>query len=225
MCGRYTLTVPLSNLVDSFDVQPPDFDYPPRFNIAPTQDAPVIAQDREGRRIGLLRWGLIPSWAKDPALGNRMINARSETAAEKPAFRGAFRRRRCLVPADGFLEWKKPKEGASEKKPKIPHWIHLPDRVPFVMAGLWEKWEPEDAPPVYSFTILTTEAAPGIRHIHPRMPVILSDDAVDPWLGEGTSPGDLLRLLGPYEGTLQAFPVSALVNSPRNDMPECLEPA
>jgi putative SOS response-associated peptidase YedK len=107
MCGRYTLSIPLSNLVDAFDVDPPSFDYRPRFNIAPTQEVPVVAEDEKGRRMGLLRWGLIPSWSKDPGMGSRLINARSETVATKPAFRSAFKRRRCLVPADGFFEWKK----------------------------------------------------------------------------------------------------------------------
>ncbi len=223
MCGRYTLSVPLSNLVDSFDVLPPEFEYAPRFNIAPTQDAPVIAQDDAGRRMGLLRWGLIPSWAKDPALGSRMINARSETVAEKPAYRSAFRRRRCLVPADGFFEWKR--EGEVKTGPNTPFWIHRVDREPFVMAGLWEKWVPKGSPPVFTFSILTTEAAPVIREIHPRMPVILPRDAHDLWLDSSTSESELLALLGPHEEGLQAYPVSTLVNSPRNDVRECIDPA
>jgi len=221
LCGRYTLSVPLSNLVDSFDVRPPEFDYAPRFNIAPSQDAPVIAQDQEGKRMGLLRWGLIPSWAKDPAMGNRMINARSETVAEKPAFRGAFRRRRCLVPADGFFEWAG--KGAT-KGPKIPYWIHRPDREPFLMAGLWEKWVPVDAAPLYTFTILTTEAAPAIHEIHPRMPVILPAGARDQWLDPDARAEDLLSLLRPFEEGIEAYPVSTLVNSPRNDVPDCIQP-
>jgi putative SOS response-associated peptidase YedK len=228
LCGRYTLSVPLSNLVDAFDVQPPEFEYPPRFNIAPTQDAPVIAQDREGRRMGLLRWGLIPSWAKDPAMGSRMINARAETVAEKPAFRGAFRRRRCLVPADGFFEWKREGgeggEGAG-KGQKTPYWIHLVGREPFLMAGLWEKWDPGEGSPVYTFTILTTEAVPAIREIHPRMPVILPASARDPWLDPDAGPDVVLPLLRPWGEGFQAYPVSNLVNSPRNDAPECIEPS
>jgi putative SOS response-associated peptidase YedK len=195
VCGRYTLSIPVSNLVDSFDVLPPEFEYPPRFNIAPTQDAPVIAQDDAGRRLGLLRWGLIPSWAKDPTLGSRMINARAETVAEKPAFRSAFRRRRCVVPADGFFEWKR--EGRDRKSPKTPFWIHREDRAPFVMAGLWEKWVPEGGAPVFTYTILTTEAAPVIQGIHHRMPVILPGGARDIWLDSSSSESDLLPLLKP----------------------------
>ena len=144
MCGRYTLSVPLSNLIDTFEVPPPEFEYEPRFNIAPTQLVPVVAADERGRRMGLLRWGLIPSWAKDPGIGSRMINARSETVAEKPSFRSAFRKRRCLIPADGFFEWKK--EGGEEGKgaTKTPFWIHLSTREPFASrafgnAGLLPK--------------------------------------------------------------------------------------
>ena len=225
MCGRYTLSVPLSNLVDSFDVQPPDFEYPPRFNIAPTQDAPVIAQDQAGRRMGLLRWGLIPSWAKDPAIGSRMINARSETVAEKPAFQRAFRRRRCLVPADGFFEWKREAGEGATKGPKTPYWIHRAAREPFVMAGLWETWDPGETAPVYTFTVLTTEAVPSIREIHPRMPVILPASAHDRWLDPKAAAEDLLPLLRPYGEGIEAYPVSTRVNSPRNDLPECIEPA
>jgi len=225
LCGRYTLSVPLSNLVDSFDVQPPDFEYPPRFNIAPTQDAPVIAQDQAGRRMGLLRWGLIPSWAKDPAIGSRMINARSETVAEKPAFQRAFRRRRCLVPADGFFEWKREAGEGATKGPKTPYWIHRAAREPFVMAGLWETWDPGETAPVYTFTVLTTEAVPSIREIHPRMPVILPASAHDRWLDPKAAAEDLLPLLRPYGEGIEAYPVSTRVNSPRNDLPECIEPA
>jgi putative SOS response-associated peptidase YedK len=222
VCGRYTLSVPLSNLVDSFDVLPPEFEYAPRFNIAPTQDAPVIAQDEAGRRMGLLRWGLIPSWAKDPALGSRMINARAETVAEKPAYRSAFRRRRCLVPADGFFEWRR--EGEAKTGPKTPFWIHRVDREPFLMAGLWEKWMPKGGTPVFTFTIITSEAAPVIRDIHHRMPVILPREGHDLWLDSSTPDSELLALLRPEGEGLQAYPVSTLVNSPRNDVSECIDP-
>jgi putative SOS response-associated peptidase YedK len=210
--------------VDSFEVDPPDFAYPPRFNIAPTQDAPIIAQVQERRRMGLLRWGLVPFWAKELAIGNRMINARAETIAGKPAFRTAFKRRRCLVPADGFFEWKKEPGGEDGgKQRKVPHWIHRVDRGPFVMAGLWEKWSPDQGPPVHTFTIITTQAAPAIREIHPRMPVILQDTAIDEWLDLESSPERLLDLLGPLEEGITAYPVSTLVNSPGNDLPECIE--
>jgi putative SOS response-associated peptidase YedK len=226
MCGRYTLSVPLSNLIDTFDISPPEFDYVPRFNIAPTQVVPIIAQDGEGRRMGRLRWGLVPFWAKDPGIGNRMINARSETVAEKPAFRNAFRKRRCLVPADGFFEWKKEGTEEGKKASKTPYWIHLPEREPFSFAGLWERWAPEGAEELFTFTILTTQAAPSIEAIHPRMPVILSPRHRDRWLDPDASSEELLPLLRPFsEGDLSSYPVSTLVNSPRNDTPECIEPA
>jgi putative SOS response-associated peptidase YedK len=225
MCGRYTLSIPLSNLVDSFEVLPPQFEYRPRYNIAPTQDAPVIAQDDGGRRMGLLRWGLIPFWAKEPGIGNKMINARSETVAEKPAFRSAFKKRRCLVPADGFYEWKKEGGGEDGKVVKVPHWIHLKGREAFTFAGLWEKWSGEAEDPMYTFTILTTRAAATIEGIHPRMPVILPRKDGDRWLDPGTPPEELLALLRPYSGPdLKAHPVSTLVNSPRNDQADCIQP-
>jgi putative SOS response-associated peptidase YedK len=223
MCGRYTLSVPLSNLIDTFEVPPPEFEYQPRFNIAPTQVVPVIAADERGRRMGLLRWGLIPSWAKDPGIGSRMINARSETVAEKPSFRSAFRKRRCLIPADGFFEWKK--DGGEEGRgaSKTPFWIHLSTREPFAFAGLWERWSPPDGEDLFTFTILTTEATPSIHDIHPRMPVILPAQARARWLDPEASPEALLGLLKPYsQGNLQSYAVASIVNSPRNDHSECI---
>jgi putative SOS response-associated peptidase YedK len=158
-------------------------------------------------------------------MGSRLINARSETVAEKPSFRSAFRRRRCLVPADGFFEWKR-EEVQGGKPTKTPFWIHRRDRALFTFAGLWERWEPEGRPPVHTFTILTTEAAPGIAHIHPRMPVILHPRAREVWLAARSDPSSLQSLLHPYESQdLQAFPVSTLVNSPKNDDPACIEAA
>jgi putative SOS response-associated peptidase YedK len=226
VCGRYTLTLPLSNLVDAFDVPPPEFEYRPRYNIAPTQDAPVVARDERGQRMGLLRWGLIPSWSKDPGVGNRMINARSETAAKKPSFRSAFQRRRCLVPADGFYEWKKQEAPEGGKGKRIPHWIHLASEEPFAFAGLWERWDDPRGSSLFTFTILTTDAAPGIAHIHPRMPVILSRPQREVWLDPDADLEALQALLrSPGGDSLQARPVSTQVNSPRNDGPECIEPA
>jgi putative SOS response-associated peptidase YedK len=226
VCGRYTLTVPLSNLIDVFDVPLPDFELQPRFNIAPTQEVPVIAEGARGRRMGLLRWGLIPSWSKDPSMGSRLINARSETAAEKPAFRSAFRHRRCLVPADGFYEWKKEGEGRGGKPAKTPYWIHLASGDPFAFAGLWERWEHGEGPPLHTFTILTTDASPELRAIHPRMPVILPPERRGDWLDTTQPLADLQELLQPFPGSLlEARPVSTLVNSPRNDVSSCIEPA
>jgi putative SOS response-associated peptidase YedK len=228
MCGRYTLISPLDDLLDLFGVPEVHFDYRPRYNIAPSQDAPVLAEDQDGRRIGLLRWGLIPPWADDPAIGSRMINARSETAAEKPSFRAAFGRRRCIVLADGFFEWSRPglagrhTEGDGKK---VPYWIHLPTQKPFGMAGLWEKWSPAEGDPIYTFTILTTEANDDLRPIHQRMPVILPPDEYGDWLSLDTSPSHLQEMMAPYSvGVLDVRQVSTMVNSPRNDAPECVEP-
>jgi putative SOS response-associated peptidase YedK len=224
VCGRYTLTGSLPDLVDVFDVPVPEFRYNPRYNIAPTQEAPVVAQDSRGRRMGLLRWGLVPSWARDPNIGSRLINARSETVAEKPAFRQAFRARRCLVPADGFFEWKQEGEGPDGKGSKQPYWIHLPGGEPFAFAGLWERWTLAEGDPLHTFTILTTEAAEAIRSIHPRMPVILPPGAWRRWLDPGAGAEELLGLLGPsIQVDFRAHPVSTLVNSPRNDRPACIE--
>ncbi len=225
MCGRYTLSVPLSDFVDVFDVDPPDFEYPRRYNIAPTQEAPVVAEDAQGRRMGLLRWGLVPPWAKDPSIGNRMINARSETVADKPAFRRAFASRRCLIPADGFFEWTKDESPPAGKGGKTPFWIHLASGEVFAFAGLWEGWQQPDSSPLYTFTILTTDASDSIRHIHPRMPVILGPAEGERWLDGDTSREDLLSLLRPWgRSPLAARPVSRIVNSPRNDAPGCIEP-
>ncbi|RMH21241.1 MAG: SOS response-associated peptidase, partial [Gemmatimonadetes bacterium] len=218
MCGRYTLTTPMEELVEVFDVPEPDFPWKPRYNIAPTQDAPVLARDRHGTRIGLLRWGLVPFWADDPRIGNRMINARAETLDRKPAFKYAFQARRCLVLADGFYEWRR--EGTR----KQPVWIHDPEGRPLTFAGLWECWErgPE---PLYTFTIVTTEPCEAVRPVHDRMPAVLDGEAREAWLDREADPERLKALLGPYRGPLDLRPVSTLVNSPANEGPELLDPA
>lgn len=219
MCGRYSLTTPVDDLVEVFDVPPVAFEYKPRYNIAPTQDVPVVASDRRGTRLGLLRWGLVPYWADDPSIGSRMINARSETLLKKPAFKEAAVSRRCLVPADGFYEW------AKEGDRKVPYWIHSPDGEPLAFAGLWERWHPRGPEPVYSMAIITVDANDGIRHLHHRMPAIIPAADRRAWLDTDTPVEDALSLLKPYEGGLDAYPVSTLVNSPANDVPECLERA
>lgn len=217
MCGRYSLTTPADHLAEVFDVPPVTFDYRPRYNIAPTQDVPVVASDRHGKRLGLLRWGFVPAWAYDPTIGSRMINARAETLLDKPSFREAAESRRCLVPADGFYEW------AKEGGRKIPHWIHSPDREPLGFAGLWERWYSDGSEPVYSMAIITVDANEGIRHLHHRMPAIVPRANRKAWLDTQTSVSDALSLLKPYEGALVAYPVSTLVNSPANDEPGCID--
>jgi putative SOS response-associated peptidase YedK len=220
MCGRYTLTRP-ADLVEELGVEPKG-ELAPRYNIAPTQNLPVVRATREGggRELAVMRWGLIPSWAKDEKIGNKLINARSETAAEKPSFRSAMKSRRCLILADGFFEWAKI-EGA-----KQPHYIHLKDHKPFVFAGLWERWskDPEQGP-VDSYTILTTSANEAIRPLHDRMPVILDPASHDLWLDPEVGAGEVKDLLKPYaDEAIEYEPVSRLVNNPRNDVPQCVEP-
>ena len=219
MCGRYSLTSKLNNLQARFDFEAGSLVYRPRYNVAPTQE--VLAVVNDGRnRAGFLRWGLVTSWAKDPRIGSRMINARAETVAEKPAFRQALRKRRCLVLADGFYEWKK--EGGA----KVPMYIASRSREPFGMAGLWETWKTPSGEPLHSCTIITTSANSLMEPIHDRMPVILTQEAETAWLDRGIDdPVALTRLLVPYPAPeLEAYPVSTLVNSPSNDTPECLLP-
>lgn len=215
MCGRYTLTGAPEELIEVFGVPAPHFEHTPRYNIAPTQLAPVIAVDERGKRMGRLRWGLIPSWAKDPSVASKLINARAETVRTKPSFRSAFKRRRCLVLADGFYEW------AGPKGKKQPHWIHRPDREPMTFAGIWESWNgPEEAR--HTFSIITVPASADIREVHGRMPAILPEEDRDVWL-DSADPLEAEALLRPFEGTLAHHVVSPLVNSPRNDEPELIE--
>lgn len=221
MCGRYTLTRP-GELLNELSVEPPSEGLEPRYNIAPTQNAPTVRtrRDDDSRELVQLRWGLVPFWAKDLAIGNRMINARSESVAEKPSFKSALRSRRCLVLTDGFYEWKKMPAG------KQPYHIHFPERRPFAVAGLWDRWKGDPSGPIESFTILTTQANDTIAELHNRMPVILGPEAWDLWLDRGVEDSDrLCQLLVPYAGAdLLLTPVNRRVNSPRNDGPECLEP-
>ncbi|HSR43265.1 MAG TPA: SOS response-associated peptidase [Longimicrobiales bacterium] len=224
MCGRYSLATTTDELVEVFDVaEAPAFDFGlPRWNIAPTQDVPTLVLGREGRRLGPLRWGLVPFWADDPSIGNRLINARSETAHEKPAFREAFPRRRCLVPADGFYEWKRPPEG---KGPRTPYWIHAADGHLLTLAGLWERWRPPEGEPLHTFTILTTRANRWMEPIHGRMPVVVAPEDRNAWMDRDTPVEAARELLGPApEGLLAAREVSTHVNKPENDDPACVEP-
>jgi putative SOS response-associated peptidase YedK len=194
----------------------------PRYNIAPTQDVAVIRQRPSGERVmHFLRWGLIPSWASDPAIGNRMINARAETVHSKRAFEKPFRRQRCLIPADGFYEWKKTAEG------KQPFYIHRRDGKPFAFAGLWDRWRDSSHGDVDSFTIITTTPNALLAPIHDRMPAILPSHSFDAWLdGTNRDPERLGALLGPYpEEELATYSVSRYVNKPSNEGPECVSPA
>ncbi len=224
MCGRFCFFSPAEAVARLFRVADAQ-DLPPRYNIAPTQAAPVVRADDGRRELTLLRWGLVPFWAKDLKIGNRMINARGETVAAKPAFRQAFRKRRCLVLADGFYEWQKTSSG------KQPWYIDQADGEPFAMAGLWESWrggpqaQGEGVEPVETCTIVTTGANAMMRALHDRMPVLLDAHGVDAWLDPATGPEALQTLLAPApDGVLKAVPVSRYVNSPANDGPELIRP-
>jgi putative SOS response-associated peptidase YedK len=218
MCGRYTLATSTKVLVERFRLAAEAPDLRPRFNIAPSQPVAVVA-NRPERRLELFLWGLIPSWAKDPAIGNRMINARAETLAEKPSFRDTLKRRRCLVLADGFFEWRK------DGKQKTPIYVRLRSREPFAFAGLWDMWRPAEGDEIRSCTIVTTDANGLLAPVHDRMPVILPPETYEVWLDPRPRESrDLQGLLRPYpDESMEAYPVSRLVNSPTNDRPECIE--
>jgi len=223
MCGRYVRRTPLQNVIDLFSALPEEggsLNDSPRYNIAPTQDVVAVRLDRQGqRRLANLRWGLIPAWAQDAAIGNRMINARAETVAEKPAYRAAFRTRRCLLPADGFYEWK------ADGKRKQPFFIHRADSAPFGFAGLWERWEKGESP-VQSCCVLTTEPNTLMKGIHNRMPVILRPEDYARWLDPRTPAAELEKLMVPLSGEdLEAYPVDTRVNNPRNEGEECMKRA
>ena len=219
MCGRFTLTTPSAVLAEAFGLpEPPDL--PPRYNIAPTQLVAAVRAPEGRRELVSLRWGLIPSWAKDPTIGNSLINARGETVASKPSFRAAFKQRRCLVPADGFYEWKR------SGKTKQPHYIRRPDGAPFAIAGLWERWRGDGGEPVESLTLITTAPNSVLEPIHNRMPVILDPGDHDLWLDpDQRDAGPLQALIRPaLDRDLEAYPVSTRVNNPRLDSPELIRP-
>ncbi|MDQ3864253.1 MAG: SOS response-associated peptidase [Actinomycetota bacterium] len=220
MCGRYTLSTPAGRLAEEFRVDEGAVEIPPSYNIAPTQEVAAVLAEGDRRRLEMLRWGLVPSWADDPEIGARMINARSETAAEKPSFRSAFRNRRCLIAADGFYEWKRENGG------KQPYYFRMQDGRPFAFAGLWESWDKGGDGPLRTCAILTTRANSVLDGIHDRMPVILPPDSYDAWLDPDADKEELTELMMPYLGDdLETYPVSRFVNSPRNNDERCIEPA
>lgn len=221
VCGRFTLTVPPAQIADAFDLdEAPDLR--PRFNLAPGQEIATVQQAPEGgRALVRRRWGLVPSWAKDPKIGSRLINARSETVAEKPAFRAAFKRRRCLVPADGFYEW-----AVTPRGPKQPHHLRRRDRGLFAIAGLWERWRVGEERGLETCTLLTTEANATVAPIHRRMPVILAPADWPVWLNPEVDDKEVLTLLlvPEPEGLLESHPVGLRVNRPEHDDETCLAP-
>ncbi|MBI4312517.1 MAG: SOS response-associated peptidase [Chloroflexi bacterium] len=226
MCGRYTLTVDYEALRERFSLPEPGLPVVPKFNIAPTQDVLAVTH-KEGQDHGeLMRWGLIPSWAKDASIGNRMINARAESLHEQPAFRVAFERRRCLVPADGFYEWMKSQATDRPKSVRrIPLRFVLKSGEPFALAGIWEVWkDPATGLWVRSCAIITTEPNELMAPIHNRMPVILPAEGEALWLSAtGSDIAALSAFLKPYPSErMEAYQVSDLVNSPRSNGPECI---
>ncbi len=218
MCGRYTLTKPIKNIKSHFNIQQTQFDFKPRYNIAPTQNLPVVLNQNENVQLVEMSWGLIPNWAKDSKRASNLINARAETVHEKPSFRDAFKSKRCLVPADGFIEWK------AGGKDKQAYYIFQKSKELFAFAGIWSQWSNANQT-ILTYSIITTEANERLQSIHHRMPVILSVDDYQLWLKQDSSIGDLRSLLKPCpEDLLDTHLLSNTVNNARNDRPECLEP-
>jgi len=213
MCGRYSLTLPPQE-VRAFFGFPEQPNYPPRYNIAPTQPIAVVRLVNGTRSFALMRWGLWPSWLKDPKDFPTLINARGDTVATKPAFRGAMRHRRCLIPADGFYEWQK-----TDKGRKVPHLIRRPDRGPFAFAGLWETWLGADGSEIDTAAIVTTDANETLMPLHNRMPVVVRPGDFDRWLDAADNrPADVADIIRPApEDFFEAFPISTRVNSVAND--------
>ncbi len=226
MCGRFTLACRPEKLRKNFHNLQLRMEFSPRYNITPTQDVAVIANtqnDGDAKKVEFFHWGLIPSWAKDAKIGSRMINARSETLTEKPSFRSAYKRRRCLILADGYYEW----QDVLGTKLKQPVYIRLKSQNPFAFAGLWEEWQANWMDkPLRSCTIITCPPNPMLEEIHHRMPVILPQDRYAQWLTHGEQSSETLQpLLTPYPGEeMEAYPVSRFVNRPANDSPECIAP-
>lgn len=218
MCGRFTRRTPAKEIARFFQVTVPDMQ--PRFNIAPSQSVATIrlSPERQTRELAMLRWGLVPFWADDSTIGYKMINARAETVAQKPAFRKAFAHRRCLIVADGFYEWKK------TNGRKQPFLVHRKDDQPFAFAGLWERWEGESER-IESCTIVVTEANELVKPIHDRMPVILHPADYEVWLDPACEDKETLQgMLSPFPSAeLEAYPVSPMVNNPKNDVEDCVE--
>jgi putative SOS response-associated peptidase YedK len=224
MCGRFARYGLSRELERYFNAYPAAFEIQPNYNVAPTQEIPVIIQQEGVRHIKKRHWGLVPFWAKDISIGSRMINARVETVTSKLAFRTALKQRRCLIPANGFYEWKG-KTGS-----KQPYFFHLPSGEPFAFAGLWEAWETKGAPlepdPYKSCTIITTDASEAVKDIHNRMPLILKPEAYEEWIDPSNKePANIEELLkSKFVRELNRYPVSKLVNQVGNNKKECMEP-
>ena len=217
MCGRYTLKTSAKDLAREFHLLEVPGDLGPRYNLAPTQAAPIITA-QEPRRLTLARWGLIPHWAKDPNVAHKLVNARAETLAEKPSFKQAFQQRRCLVPADGFYEW------VHRGKQALPQYISLPGNRPMAFAGLYELWHAPHGLEVVTFTLVTVAANPFMAKIHDRMPLLLDEAARATWLAKDADPRALQALMQPWSGELQSWEVDRKVNTPGPDEPGLITP-
>ncbi|MFZ7943289.1 SOS response-associated peptidase [Neobacillus sp. 19] len=221
MCGRFTLTATIEEIINRFDIQAfmEEELYSPSYNIAPSQSVLAVINDGRSNRMGFLRWGLVPPWAKDVSIGNKMINARAETLSEKPSFRNAFKKKRCLVIADSFYEWKR-----HEDKSKTPMRIKLKSDEMFAMAGIWEGWKTPDGKTLYTCSVITTGPNDLMKDIHNRMPVILKREDEQTWLNPSAPDPSLLKsLFVPYDDHLmETYEVSTLVNSPKNNTIELI---
>ena len=220
MCGRKTLTRDMQSIIEEMAIEEwQDADlYAPSFNIAPTQSTPIMI-DHMGRRVKLMKWGLIPNWAKDESIGSKLINARSETLLQKPSFQSLVPQKRCVVITDGYYEWKK------TSRKSVPYYIHHPENKLLPIAGLWDTWESHSGKKIFSYTVITTTPSPIVKDIHYRMPVILKSKDIDPWIQvHHTSISDAMSLLKPYLDELKLFQVSSMVNSPKNNRKECILP-
>jgi putative SOS response-associated peptidase YedK len=224
MCGRFGASFQYREIKAFWNLSGDFSGFFPRYNIAPSQDVPIIVRDENRNQAKLMKWGLVPSWASDPSMGNKMINARAETLLEKPSFKQLVATRRCLVPADGFYEWRR------DGNRKVPMWIQLKSREPFAFAGLWDSWLDRDTgSELYTFTIITTQPNALVRRIHNRMPVIYDREMGQQWLDPRSAVSSamiLAAILQPLPSErMEAHEVATLVNSPENDTAECIQPA
>ena len=222
MCGRYTLAVQLDEVTERFLCPKANQQMKARYNVAPTQIMPVVLERNGQRQLEMMQWGLVPFWAKDRSMGSKLINARLETLEEKASFKYAVRERRCLIPADGYYEWQKTKDGKQAVR------IIMPTKQLFAFAGLWEQWSNPNGEILHSYTIVTTIPVPSLAHIHDRMPLILKRDQEDYWLhgfnGKSVAEARLFLKQLKSVNDVIAYPVSNRVNSPKNDDPQCIEP-
>lgn len=217
MCGRYVLNAEPQLIQQTFNLESVPDEFAPRYNIAPTQPVPIITND-DPQHLTMVQWGLIPSWSKDPKMAYKMINARGETVAEKPSYRGPFKYRRCLIPVSGFYEWVQTDDG------KQPHFIHVKDDPVFSFAGLWEVWRNPEGDEIWTTTIITTKANEMLSALHHRMPVILDGDKRQIWLDKDADKNELQALLQPYaQEKMTHYPVSKAVGNVRNDDPALIE--